>query len=472
MKFLKITTIIAVVALFASSTFAQKPAPLPKDLPAYGPEKPIEAPSVKIAKLDNGLTVWLVSEPEFPKLSYTVAIRGGYAADPSDRPGISELLSNTIDQGTKSRNARKIAEEFQGAGGDLSASAGRDEIEVSTTILASKAEPAIAVLADILQNASFPDDEVSLAKKNLADSLQQQEADPSFLASRAVAKVLFGTSPYHVMSPTQESIAASTPADLRKIYAQRFRPDQTVFIAVGDFRDEKMLELVKTNFGRWKAPVESPVADTDRINPEPAHSVFLVERPGSVQTTIELAAAGPLRSDPDYESAMVANAIYGGTFGSRLTSNIREDKGYTYSPFTALNTYRAAGDFVTHADVRNAVTGATYNEMSYELNRMVTTSPTEEELTQAKRFLVGIEAIRFQVRSSVAGALADLWVKGLPPEEIGIYGKKIAATKSDDVDAAARKYLAASRAAIVAVGEGKVVRDALAPFGIPIQPAP
>jgi zinc protease len=468
-RFLKV---IATVALFASCALAQKPAPLPKDLPPYGPEKPVEAPSVKIAKLDNGLTVWLVSEPGFPKLSYAVAIRGGYAADPSDRPGISELLSNTIDQGTKSRNARKIAEEFQGAGGDLSASAGRDEIEVSTTILSSKAEPAIAVLADILENASFPDDEVALAKKNLADSLQQQEADPSFLASRAVAKVLFGTSPYRVMSPTQESIAASTGADLRKIYAQRFRPDQTVFIAVGDFRNERMLELVKTNFGSWKAPAESPIAEIRRLNPEPARAVFLVERPGSVQTTIELAAAGPLRSDPDYESAVVANAIYGGTFGSRLTLNIREDKGYTYSPFAAVNTYRAAGDFVTHADVRNAATGATYNEMSYELNRMVTTSPTAEELTQAKRFLVGFEAIRLQIRSAVAGALADLWVKNLPPEEIGIYGKKIAATTSDDVDAAAKKYFPASRAAVVAVGEGKVVREALAPFGMPIQPAP
>jgi zinc protease len=468
-RFLKIA---AMVALFGSCALAQKPAPLPKDLPPYGPEKPIEAPSVKIAKLDNGLTVWLVSEPGFPKLSYTVAVRGGYAADPSDRPGISELLSNTVDQGTKSRNARKIAEEFQAAGGDLSASAGPDEIEVSTTILASKAEPAIAVLADILQNASFPDDEVSLVKKNLADSLQQREADPSFLASRAVAKVLFGTSPYHVISPTQGSITASTPADLRKIYAQRFRPDQTVFIAVGDFRNEKMLELVKTNFGGWKAPAGSPVADTARLNPEPAHAIFLVERPGSVQTTIELAAAGPLRSDPDYESAVVANAIYGGTFGSRLVLNIREDKGYTYSPYAELNTYRAAGDFVTRADVRNEVTGATYNEMNYELNRMVTTSPTPEELTQAKRYLVGIEAIRLQSRSSVAEGLSDLWVKGLPPEEIGIYGKKIAATTSDEVDAAAKKYFPASRAAIVAVGEGKVVRDALAPFEIPIQPAP
>jgi zinc protease len=468
----RVLKLVAIVALFASCAFAQKQAPLPKDLPPYGPEKTLEAPSVKIAKLDNGLTVWLVSKPGFPKLSYVVAVRGGFAADPNDRPGISELLSNTIDQGTKSRNARKIAEEFQGAGGDLSAAAARDDIEVSTTVLADKAEAAIAVLADVLQNASFPDDEVALAKKNLADSLRQQEADPSFLTSRAVAKVLFGANPYHVISATQESVAASTSADLRKIYAQRFRPDEAVFIAVGDFQNEKMLELVKANFGSWKAPAGPPIAEAARFTPEPTHAVFLVERPGSVQTTIEFAAAGPLRSDPDYESAVVANAIYGGTFGSRLTLNIREDKGYTYSPFTALRSFRAAGDFISHADVRNAVTGATYNEMTYEMNRMVTTSPTADELNQAKRFLVGIQAIRSQSRASVAGQLADLWVKNLPPEEIGIYGKKIAATTPDDVDAAAKKYFPASRAAIIAVGEGKVVREALAPFGIQIQPAP
>jgi zinc protease len=469
-RFLKL---VGIVMLFASCAFAQKQqTPLPKDLPPYGPEKPLEAPSVKIAKLDNGLTVWLVSKPGFPTLSYSVSVRGGLAADPSDRPGISELLSNTIDQGTKSRNAKKIAEDFQGAGGDLSANAEKDSIEVSTTVLAAKAEPAMAVLADILQNASFPDDEVALAKSNLADSLQQQEADPGFLASRAVANVLFGKNPYHVISPTKGSIAASTSADLRKIYAQRFRPDQAVFIAVGDFQNEKMLELVKSNFGAWKSPAESPIAETPRFTPDPPHAVFVVERPGSVQTTIEFAAPGPLRGDPDFESAVVANAIYGGTFGSRLTSNIREEKGYTYSPHTSVNTYRAAGALVSHADVRNAVTAATVNEITYELNRLVTTSPTPDELSQAKRFLVGIQAISLQSRASVARALAALWVKSLPPEEIGIYGKKVAATTADDVDSAAKKYFPASRAAIVAVGEASVVREALAPFGMPIQTAP
>jgi len=122
--------------------------------------------------------------------------------------------------------------------------------------------------------------------------------------------------------------------------------------------------------------------------------------------------------------------------------------------------------------VRNEVTGASFNEITYELNRMATTSPTEEELTKAKRFLIGIEAIRLQARASVAAELSRLWILGLPPEEIGEYGKKVGATTSADVDGAGRKYFPATRTAVVAVGEEKVIREALAPLGVSVETAP
>jgi len=179
-----------------------------------------------------------------------------------------------------------------------------------------------------------------------------------------------------------------------------------------------------------------------------------------------------LRSDADYEAAEVANAIYGGTFSSRLVGNIREDKGYTYSPRALLRQYREAGMAITRADVRNQVTGPSFNEITYELNRLATTSPSEEELTKSKRFLVGIEAIQLQARAAVAAELAGIWVDGLSPEEIGIYGKKISATTSADVDAAARKYFPAAKMSVVAVGEEKLIRDAFAPFALPVQSLP
>jgi zinc protease len=190
-----------------------------------------------------------------------------------------------------------------------------------------------------------------------------------------------------------------------------------------------------------------------------------------VQTTLVLAGFAPLRSDPDYEATQVANAIYGGTFSSRLVLNIREDKGYTYSPGSRLVTLRQAGYLRSQADVRNAVTGASLNEMLYELNRMATTSPTDEELGRAKRFLLGIEAINLQSRGALAFELARLWLNGLGPDGIATYNNKITATSSSDVDAAAHKYFPASRMAIVAVGDETIIRTALQPFGIPLQPA-
>jgi zinc protease len=465
-------TLLFVVCLVSASVFAQKETPLPPDLPPYGAEIPLKAPLVGTSKLENGLTVWLVAEPGFPKVSFSVAVRGGMAADPADRPGISQLLSKTLDQGTKSRSARKLAETIQAAGGDLSVDVSKDSVEVSTSVLSSKADDALGVLADVLTNATFPDDEVALAKRNLADSLRQDESEPSFLASRAMAKVLFGDHPYRVTAPTQESIGAASAAELRRIYGERFRPDQAVLVAVGDFQPERMLSLIRGKLNGWKSgtgPISSPTA---RVTSSAKPGAYVVDRPGSVQTTIQFGAIGPSRKDPDYAAAEVANAIYGGLFGSRLVSNIREDKGYTYSPFAAVHTYLAAGVLVTRADVRNEVTAPSLNEIMYEMNRMATTSPTAEEMSKARRYLVGVESIELQGRSAVARELATLWIEGLPPGEIADYAKSVSAATVSDVDAAAKKYFPANRSVVVAVGEEKVVRDALGVFGVSAQTAP
>jgi zinc protease len=463
---------LSVALLLTASTYAQKEQPLPKDLPPFGPEKPLQAPDVRKTKLENGLTVWLVPRPGFPKVSFTLALVGGYAADPQDRPGFSQLLTATIDQGTKKKTARQIAEDMQDAGGDVNAFAVRDAIRISTSVLSSKTTEGLAVLADLAEDAAFPDNEVALAKRNLTDQLEQEETDPSFQANRAIAKVLFGNGAYGVFSPTRDSLAAATPAELRSEFARRFRPDQAALLVIGDFSPDQMLSLIRGKFGAWHSPSSAPVAPASAPSVAAPHAIFIVPRPESVQTTLAFGASAPHRGDSDFESTEVANAIYGGMFGSRLVNNIREDKGYTYSPSAFLQSFRSAGVIRTQADVRNAVTGASFNEILYEMNRMVTTSSTENELQQAKRNLVGIEAISLQSNDEVAGELADLWMRGLPPEEIGNYGRKVAAITADEVNAAAKKYFPAAHFSVVAVGEEKVIREALAPFGLPMVPAP
>ena len=462
---------VVFVLLFAAAAQAQKEAPLPKDLPPYGIQPAFQPPVVKASKLDNGLTVWLVAQPGLPKVSFRIVVLGGLAVDPTDRPGLSELLARALSQGTKTRNAKQIAEEIQSAGGDLNVGADRDAISVSTSVLSPKTELAVGLLADVLENASFPDSEAALAKRNLSDSLRQREAQPGFQARRALARVLFGSGPYSVIAPTQDSLGHMTADELRQEFARRFRPDQAILVAVGDFDAARMSALIKEKLGGWKTPAAPPATVNAKPSGPAPHEVTFVARSNSVQTTLVLAGFGPLRGDPDYEAAEVADAIYGGTFSSRLVTNIREDKGYTYSPGSNLATLRQAATFRTQADVRNAVTGASLNEILYELNRMATTSPTEEELSRAKRALLGIEAIFLQSRGAVASELGDLWLNGLGPDALASYNRKINATTAEDVDSVARKYFPASNMTIVAVGEEKVIREALAPFGLPLKQA-
>lgn len=451
---------------------AEKEKPLPKDLPPYGTLKPFASPQATERSLPNGLTLRLVPRGGFPKVAFAVAVRGGLAADPKDRPGLSELIVATIDQGTKTRNARQIAEAIQAAGGDLTGNARADSILIATSVLSAKAEAGLAVLADVLENATFLDKEVDLAKRNAADHLRSQEADPFFLAGRALSKVVFGQHPYSVISPTQDSIAKTTAHELRREYARQFRPDQAVLVAVGDFEPAKMEAMIQNSLGKWTAPQEAPVPPAEKPVRSAPHAGFFVARPGSVQTTIAMGSLGPTRGDPDYAPAQVANAIYGGMFGSRLTLNIREDKGYTYTPYSFLNPRRQVAVFQTWAPVRNEVTGATLNEINYELNRMATTRPSEEDVTQAERYLIGNRAIELQAGDEVARDLASLWVFGLPAEELGRESERIQKVTAQDVEAVGKKYFTAARQAVVAVGEEKVVKEELAPFGIEVKPAP
>ncbi len=467
-----LTIVCLMLFIAARLRAADKEKPLPKDLPAYGELKPFVAPQVTTHTLPNGLTLWFVARRGFPKVSYTLAVRGGMSTDPQDRPGLADLLVATIGQGTTTRNARQIAEELQAAGGDLNGSAGVESIVINTSVLSTKAEAGLAVLADVAQNATFPESEVELAKRNAADHLQQQEADPQFLASRALARALFGQHPYAVISITQETIAKATTQELRSEYARRFRPDQALLVVVGDFDSAGMANACESLFAHWATPSAPPAPPVEKPTFVPQHAVFFVNRPDSVQTTIALASLAPAEGSPDYAAVRVANALYGGMFGSRLTMNIREDKGYTYTPGSYVTSRRTTGIFQTWASVRNEVTGATLNEIDYELNRMATTTPSAEELAHAERYLVGTEALELQSQDSVGRSLARLWVLNLPPEELGRENEEIGKVTLRDVDDVASRYFLAARQTIVAVGVEKVIEDQLAPFQLQMEPAP
>lgn len=462
---------LAAVSLAPSGWSAEKQA-LPKDLPAYGVMKPVKAPEVKQFTLDNGMTVWLAPSAGFPKVAFTISVRGGYTGDPKDRPGMADLIAASVTQGTATRSSKQVAEEINAAGGDLNIDATPDSITLETSVLNTKAESALKVLADVMQNATFADAEVEIARANQMSGVEANEADPSFLGRRALYRSLFGEHPYAITSPTKESLTKTTAADLRREYERRFRPERTLLVVTGDFTEAGLMPAIRTAFGGWKGKGEAGAINTEKPNPNVSKAIVYVPRANSVQTAFLIGTLGPTRKETDYAATRIADALYGGMFGSRLVNNIREDKGYTYSPGSRLTARRETGILATRADVRNEVTGASFNEITYELNRMATTKPDEQEVESARRYILGSTALQLQSRSAVSRSLANLWIDSLPPEELGRQTEKIAAVKPEDVEAVGRKYYPAWRMTVVTVGEEKVIKDELAPFGLEFRKAP
>jgi predicted Zn-dependent peptidase len=445
---------------------ASEKQPLPKELPPFGADKPLPVPQIAQSTLPNGLGIWLVKRSGFPRAAVVLAVRGaGTAADPKDAEGITELLADTLTEGTATRSSRAIAEELQAVGAELNASGGADALYVTAGGLGAGVPKVLEVMADVVRNASFPAAEVELAKGNALQGLQARESTPEFLAQKALASAIYGEHPYHIVAPTAKTLEAATAAQLKQEHARRFQPGHSLLVVVGEFDAAAVQAALTRHFGPWRGTGQAP-AD---VPPAPAtpgvRRLLVTPRAGSVQSQIVMGRTAATVTDPDYYPLLVANTICAGSFGSRLVENIREDKGYTYSPGGDLTARAKGGLLSLRAEVRTEVTAATLTEMFYELDRMGATAPSDEELSRAKRYQGGLYLLRNQIQGSVAQTLASNWVRGLPPEALGEFVSKVNAVSADQVRAAGRAYFPSSRQTVVVVGDEAPVKAELAQFG-------
>ncbi|MBL8112289.1 MAG: insulinase family protein [Acidobacteria bacterium] len=460
---MKLARIVPVLLLALPHGAPAAEVPLPKDLPPFGAERTLPPPVIAKSVTPEGLTVWILKRPGLPKITATLAVRGGSAADAAGLEGTSEILAEVLRAGTKTRSAQKIAEELQAVGGQLGANATDDATTLTVDGLANGTTTLLTVLADVARNAAYPDTEVALAKANSIEGLKARESTPEFLAERAFGKALFGSHPYAVVAPMEEAVGRVTADGLRKEHARRFRPDRALLVVAGDLDPAAVSATIQKVFAGWKATGEAPAA-TPEANAASNAQLVVVNRPGSVQSLIMMGRQSPKATDPDFYATSLANTIFGGGFSSRLVQNIREGKGYTYSPGASVTTYEKGGNLRVRADVRNDVTGAALLEMFYELDRMATTSPTDRELADAKRYRAGLYLLNNQVQGAVVGSLVNNWIKGLPPEELGLFVTKISAVTADQVRAAGKKYFTSRTQSIVIVGDEARVKEEIAPF--------
>jgi predicted Zn-dependent peptidase len=458
--------VVFVVAamLVAPALYAAEKKPLPKDLPPFGEDRPLPVPAIAQSELPNGLTVWVVKRSGFPRVAAVLAIRGGRAADPKEAEGLAELLATTIKEGTATRSSRQIAEELQAGGAEIDGVAGGDAIYLRASGLGSFTPKILEILADVARNAAFPSAEIALAKANAIQGLQAREATPEFLAQKALARAVYGEHPYHIVAPSRETLEKATSEELRREHRRRFRPKSALLVVVGDVDAAAVTTAVNLHFGPWRGSGEPPV-ETPPSPPAGARRFVLVNRPGSVQSQILVGRPAPTDTDPGYYPALVANTICAGSFGSRLVANLREDKGYTYSPGGDLTPHRRGGLLTVQADVRTEVTGASLLETFYELDRMGATLPSDEELARAKRYETGLYLLRNQIQSAVANTLASNWVNGLPPEALGEYVSKVNAVTAEQVRAVGRSVFSSATQTVVVVGDAPKVKEELELFG-------
>jgi predicted Zn-dependent peptidase len=435
-----------------------------KGLPAYAPDKPLILPTVVEKKLANGLTLWLIERQGLPLVSMYLAAKGGEASDPENRRGLSNILQATIDAGTKSRDSRQIAEQLQALGADISVGINNDVSYIGINGLSSGADSLLEILADTSRNASFPEHEVKLAVENELQSIIASKSQPSYELSQVFYRRLFGDHPYGFINPDPEVIAKISIADLKQAYQLRFQPDQAILIMVGKLPTKDMEALANKHFSDWKNHGEKlPEIPPARGTAQPA--LLLVNRPHSVQSTINVGRPMPPAGNADEYALEVTNTIFGGSFGSRLTKNIREDKGYTYSPRAYISSWTEGGSFRISASVRNEVTAATLVEVFYELDKLATTLPKTDEVTHAQRYLKGSFLLSNETSSALAATLTGYWIDGKTPGNLAEYVPGIEKVSRQNIQEMGQKYFGSRKQTVAVSGDANAIRDMLSLFG-------
>ena len=434
---------------------SQAPAPLPP--------RPISIPTRHETTLANGLTLVVVEDTRLPLVSYRLAFRIGGAFDPPELPGLIDLLAGLMPEGTESKTSKEIADEVARMGASLSAGANSDYTIVAASALAQFNDPIMDLLAEVALEPSFPENEVALAKQNTKESLRQQRAQPSFLASEMVSRVMFGDHPYSVVAPTPESIDRSSREEFVRFHHSKLVPNNAVVIVVGDVHYEDILSRTESLFSTWQRG-EDVVANFPAPPVRNHRTAYLVDRPGSAQSNIVIANTGITRTNPDYFPMLLMHTVLGANASSRLFMNLREDKGYTYGAYTSLDARRSGGTIRCTAEVRTPVTGDSIKEFFYELDRIRTEPVTAKEIADAKSYLTGVFPIRLETQEGLTDQLVQIKMLNLPDDYLERYRDRVQAVTVEDIQRIAQKYVKTDEAALIVVGDGASVLEQMQPY--------
>ena len=454
---MKTTRALAALLFVAGSLAAQEPFPTRPPAPAR--IRPVRFPPFLEEALPNGMTLLLVENHEEPTLSISLSFRAGSAYDPAGKEGVAALVAELLTKGTPSQNAEQIAEAIESVGGSIGASANDDFLTVAADVLSDHADLAFALLGDVTRRATFPDQELELARTRFLSSLAVELSQAGNVAARAFTKEIYGRNPYGRNS-SAAAYKAITRDDIVSFAGRRLRPGGSLLVIAGDITLPRARELATQAFGGWRggAPASAafPAPPSKR-----GTDILLVNRPGSVQSNIVIGNTTFPPTDTGYYPARIALHVLGGGSDSRLFTILREQKSWTYGSYAALRRNRGLGYWQATFEGRTEVSDSALLELLHQIDRLRTEAIPDSELTATKGFLIGSFPLTIETPRQIAGVVTTARLLGLPPDYVQRYRERLAAVSARRARAAAQRVIHRDGLTIVVVGDAKPLYERL-----------
>ena len=425
----------------------------------------VHLPRPTITQLPNGLTVIVLEQHKLPTIAFDLWVKPGALADPKGLPGLASFTADMLREGTVRRTSAQIAAQVDEIGASLNAAAdfGSSVATVRAGGLVENTETLLDLLSDVVLHPTFPADELEKYKQRKLAVLEQERADPSFLAEEKLHQALYGEFPAAVVEATPESVKRAAPADLKAFHDRYYRPGNAILGVVGDVKAADALRAVQKYFGGWQGAAEAPSLPAVP-KPTPA-KVILVDRRGSVQTNILAGDLAIRRNDPDYFALTVMNRILGGGPAARLFLDLREEKGYTYGAYSDFSALVYPGVWEAETEVRNAVTDPALRDLFAELRKVRDEAVPADELDEARRSIVARFALSLERPEELLTDWLTVQYFGLPEDYWDTYPAHISAIGPQAVQQVARKYIDLDHLQLVCVGDAAQIRSVVAKYG-------
>jgi zinc protease len=443
----KFLTCLAATCFLTLAALAQKQTP-----PEGGTPRDFQLPAKKISKLDNGLSTTLVQYGAIPKVNINVIIKTGNIHEGPNEVWLGDLTGNLMREGTTSMDFKTIAKKVAAMGGEVNVSTGLNQMTISGSVLSEFAPDLVKILADIVINPAFPASEVDRLKNDLKRQLTVQKSVPQNQATEKFRSIIYKDHSYGRYFPTEAMLNSYTLDMAKGFYEKNIGAKRTVVYAVGKFDEGAVKKAIEEAFGKWK---EGPEVNYPIATPVKTNEVAMIDRKDAPQTTVLLGLPTLDQSKPDYLPLQVTNSLLGGSFGSRITSNIREDKGYTYSPFSTINSGYRVAIWYEQADVTTEHTGAALQEISKEIKRLQNQPPSADELKGIQNYEAGIFVLQNSTPGGIINQLNFLDLHGLSDSYLTDRVKNIYNVTPEKVQQMAKEHFKYEDMTLVLVGDKK-----------------